>query len=523
VATDKNPDKSIAVLPFKNLSPDEENQYFADGVMDGILNHLSKIQDLRVASRSSTEKYRENIPSAQQMAEELNVTYLLEASVFKSEDKIRVTAQLIQAANDEHLWSEQYDRELKDIFKVMSDISQQVASEIKTVITPDTREAIETPPTQNIEAFDLQMKGWHYLKMFQKSGNSSYLDMGQKLFEQVIDLDPNFTIGYSGLGSIYSHKGMADSTLKYARKIIKLDPENSDGYYKRAYYYWATIQPDLAIADYKKSIEMGPPTHYVYLNLGQLYLANKKDVRNGIKYINKAFEIAREEDPMMDPVMSAFSGYPFMLTGQYDIAEKYIKEALEWQVGCSGIRLLCLNFSLQGKFDRIGQFLDSACQVMECNSICTMIRFFLSVQSENWEEAKHHYQQWDDNNLKEGSSGNLYWAYVLKKTGHPVEADSIARYDLSKSEQDVGKKYGNIIYRLSQIHAFLNQKEEALKYLRAYEGLERAFTYYDYILIDPLFENLRDDPEFLEIVKNAHEEKAEIRKQVEQLEREGLL
>jgi TolB-like protein/class 3 adenylate cyclase len=515
-------DKSIAVLPFKNLSPDEENQYFADGVMDGILNHLSKIKDLKVVGRTSTEKYRETKLQIPEIGKELNVSYLLEASVFKSEEKIRVTAQLINAKKDVHLWSEQYDREWKDVFNVMSDISQQVASEIKAVITPETKEKIETPPTQNIEAFDLGMKGWNYLKMFQKSGNSGYLNNMFELFEQVIELDPNYTGGYSGLASYYSHKGIADSVLKYAEKIIELDPENADGYYKRAYYYWATVQPDLAISDFKKSIELVPPTHYVYLNLGQVYLLNKKDVRNGIKFIDKAFEVAKEKDPIIDPVMLANSGFAFTQIGEYERAEKYIKEALDWQVGCIGIRHLCRNFWMQGKFDMMLQFLDSTCQVMECYNVCNLMRFFLSVDTKNWDEAKNYYKLLDRNTAIVWSA-NLYWAYVLKKTGNPLEADSIAQNDLSISEKEVGRKGGNSFYKLAQIHAFLNQNEKALKYLREYERLERAFSYYNYILIDPLFENLRDDPEFLEIVNKAQIEKEEIREQVEKLEKEGLL
>ncbi len=352
-------DKSIAVLPFKNLSPDEENQYFADGVMEGVLNHLSKVKDLRVASRSSTEKYRENIPSAQKIAEELNVTYLLEASVFRSEDKIRITAQLINAANDEHLWSEQYDRELKDVFEVMSDISQEVASEVKAIVTPEVKEKIETPPTQNIEAYDLQMKGWHYLKMYQTSRNRRYLNNALVLFKQVVELDSNFIGGYSGLASIYVHKGISDSTFKYAEKIIQLDPEDDNGYYMRASYYWQANQPDLAISDYKKAIELVPSTHYVYLNLGQLYITKKKDVRNGIKYIDKAFEVAKEKDPKIDPLMLSFSGLAFLDIGDYDIVEKYLREALDWQVGCGGISDICLMLKYQGKFDQTQQFLDS--------------------------------------------------------------------------------------------------------------------------------------------------------------------
>ena len=177
---------------------------------------------------------------------------------------------------------------------------------------------------------------------------------------------------------------------------------------------------------------------------------------------------------------------------------------------------------MQGKFDMMRQFLDSTCQVMECYNVCNLMRFFLSVNTKNWDEAKNYYKLLDRNTAILWSA-NLYWAYVLKKTGNPLEADSIARNDLSRSEKEVGRRNGRTFYRLSQIHAFLNQKEKALQYLREYEGLELAFSFYDYILIDPLYENLRDDPEFLEIVDRAQKEKQDIKEQVKQLVQEGLL
>ena len=315
-------DKSIAVLPFKNLSPDVENQYFADGVMDGILNHLSKIKDLRVVSRTSVDKYRDGTIQSPQIGKELNVSYLLEASVYKTEEKIRITAQLINAKKDIHLWSEQYDRELNDIFEVMSDISQEVASEIRAVVTSEIKEKIETPPTQNNEAFDLVMKGYHYIKLYQTSGDWSYLNIAQSLFKQAVEIDPNYIQGYSGLALIYDMKKVPDSLLIFAEKIIQLDPENSEGYLRRAYYFWNTVQPDKAISDFKKAIELTPSTHYVYLNLGQVYFGQKKDIRNGIKYINKAFEVAKEENPMIDPWMLVLRGWAFFEIGDYEKSGK---------------------------------------------------------------------------------------------------------------------------------------------------------------------------------------------------------
>ncbi len=125
-----NIETSIAILPFKNLSEDKGNQYFCDGVMEEILNHLSSIKDLRVASRTSMEKYRETTLQANQIGLELNVDYLLETSVFKSENRIRVITQLIDTKTDDHIWSQQYNRELKDVFAVMSEISLEVASKV---------------------------------------------------------------------------------------------------------------------------------------------------------------------------------------------------------------------------------------------------------------------------------------------------------------------------------------------------------------------------------------------------------
>ncbi len=160
---------------------------------------------------------------------------------------------------------------------------------------------------------------------------------------------------------------------------------------------------------------------------------------------------------------------------------------------------------------------------MQCNDICNLNRFVLGVHTENWDEAKRYFHLWAGNSENVPSSINLYRAYILKKIGNIEEADSIARMELISYEERAGKNYGSSNYRLSQIHAFLNQKEKALKYLREYEELESAFRFYDYILIDPLFENLRADPEFLKIVNKAQKEKAEIKEQIEQLRQEGLL
>ena len=217
--------------------------------------------------------------------------------------------------------------------------------------------------------------------------------------------------------------------------MSQLDPENSEGYYRRAFYNWRTNQNEETIADFKKAIELNPSTYYVYNNLGYIYCVSKKDIRNGIKYLNKAFEIAKEKNPQGDPHLLFIDGMAFLRIGDYERAVKYFREALDWQVGCRGISDLYNLFEQQGKFDVMGQFLDSVCQVMECNNVCNLSRFYLSVHTQNWNEAKRYYHLLVENSVSISSWTNLYWMYVLKKTGNNVEADSIARTELLNNEQ----------------------------------------------------------------------------------------
>ena len=263
-------DRSIAILPFKDLSAEMNNQYFCDGVMEGILNHLSKIEGLRVISSSSTERYRETIPSAQQMAAELNVSYLLEASVFKSDNKIRVTTQLIDATKDVHIWSEEYDRELKDVFELMSDISQKVATEVKVVIAPKVRESIESIPTTNIEAYNLYLWGLYYINKNTKSELETSIDY----FDSAIHLDPGFALAYAARGYSYQflvrYSFIPRTEVQFKakesiQKALELDPSLGQA---RAtlglimiVFDWDIYGPE---QEFQKAIKLGPGNHYVY-------------------------------------------------------------------------------------------------------------------------------------------------------------------------------------------------------------------------------------------------------------------
>jgi TolB-like protein len=192
-------EKSIAVLPFDNLSSDEEQAWFSDGITDVIINQLSKITDLRVLGRTSTLKYKEEKKSISEIGEELGVNFLIEGTVQRQGNEMRISVQLIQVLNEDHIWSELYDREWKDIFDVQSDIAQSISDELKTVLTSEERERIEKSQTKNPEAYNLYLQGrFHWQKRTEEG-----LKKSVEYFEKALAVDPDYALAYAGLADAY--------------------------------------------------------------------------------------------------------------------------------------------------------------------------------------------------------------------------------------------------------------------------------------------------------------------------------
>jgi adenylate cyclase len=228
------PRKSIAVLPFENLSEDKANEYFADGIQEEILTRLSRIADLKVISRTSTQCFKSASAHLPDIAKQLGVANILEGSVRKAGGKVRVHVQLIDAVNDAHLWAERYDRELIDIFEVESDIAEKIAEALQAKLTGAERRAIATRPTQNTEAHDLYLKGKHQWRNFYAPG----YERVREYFEQAITLDASFAPAYTGL-SLYYSWAAANALFppevwpraeEYVRKSLSLDDTLAEAY-----------------------------------------------------------------------------------------------------------------------------------------------------------------------------------------------------------------------------------------------------------------------------------------------------
>src|SRR5437762_5145938 len=265
-------DKSIAVLPFENLSDEKENAYFADGVQDDILSNLSKIGDLKVISRTSVMPYRGKPQNLRDIGKTLGVSNILEGSVRRSGNKVRVNVQLIDATNDQHIWAEDYDGDLSDVFKIQTDLATKIASALQAKLSPTEKEQMTHKPTENSEAY-LAFVQAHTLNVSME--DYSRLQEGEQIYERATSLDPAFALAlarYSQLESWIYHSfdptpARKQKAVDLAERALKLEPSLPEAHLARgfAYYYgdrnYEAALNELAIA------RRGLP------NAGEAYLA----------------------------------------------------------------------------------------------------------------------------------------------------------------------------------------------------------------------------------------------------------
>ena len=257
------PTKSIAVLPFDNLSHDPENAYFSDGIQEEILTRLAKIADLKVISRTSTQRFKSAPGDLRQIAQQLGVTNVLEGSVQKEGDQVRVNVQLINAATDAHLWADTFDRKLTDIFAVESEIAKAVAETLQAKLTGSAEHVLASRPTENPEAHQLYLKG----RYFWNKRTAENLRKAIDYFQQAIDKDPTYALAYAGLADAHSLMPIYDGTppkddvpkaLAAARKAVELDDSLAEAHTSLANALLFNVQLAAAEPEFRRAIALNP-------------------------------------------------------------------------------------------------------------------------------------------------------------------------------------------------------------------------------------------------------------------------
>lgn len=348
-------EKSIAVLPFTDMSQNKDQEYFSDGLTEDIITQLAKINSFKVKSRTSVMQYKKNSKSLKEIGNELGVEVILEGSVQQSGDQIRITAQLINSLTDEHLWAESYDRSMKDIFSIQTDIAKQIANTLKAKLSPNEKQNIEKRYTENAEAYQLYLKGRYY---WNKRSEES-VRRGIDFFKNAIALDSNYALAYAGLGDSYLMLGVYGMVRpnesfplakSYAEKALQLDNTLSEAYATlidiNIHYYHDL---DVAEINYQKAIEKNPFYASAYHWHSEVLIL-RKQFENALKESEAALKI----DPY-SLIINTQYGMHLRYAGKLSKAIAQLQKTLEydstfafthWQLGLAFFEMKQFNKSL---------------------------------------------------------------------------------------------------------------------------------------------------------------------------------
>src|SRR5438874_1630972 len=451
-------ERSIAVLPFLNLSDDKANAYFADGIQDEILSRLSKIAELKVISRTSTEKYKSSLLNLREIGQQLRVANILEGQIQKAGDEVRITVQLINASTDSHLWSETYDRKMTEMFGVESEVAQRIASSLQARLTGSERRAIAARPTENTQAHQLYLKG----RFFWNKRTGADLQTAADYFQQAISADPSYSNAYAGLAQATllmpfydagASQDMFPKAKAAATRAIELDESSPEGHAALAMLLCYDFKVRESEAEFKRAIELDPNYATAHHWYGNTLLTTVGRFDEAIKEERRAIEL----DPF-SLIINADLGTTLMLARRYDdaIAQLHATLTFDGNFAYAHSMLGCALF-LKG---------DVNAAIAEYEKVRTLI---------------------DDCDVL----ALLGLAYA--KTGRKTEA-----MQLLQELNECGHTHyvRNYVYALMYIA--LDQKQTAMDYL------EKSPE--NWLRVDPLLDPLRDETRFQKLVARSFPE-----------------
>ena len=533
----KELEKSIAVRPFKSLSDDPEKQYLADGVMDAILLHLSKIEDLRVMARTSVEQYRETHKTASIICQELDVAYLLEGSFQKYGDNARLIVQLIKTGKEGHVWANEYDRNWNDIFSVQSEVAQTIARELQAAITPEEKQLIEKIPTANLTAYDFYQRGREeYLKYQLDNDNREALERAEDLYRKALEYDSTFAQAYTGLAWVYRDKyywktffseEFLDSVLILTNIALSYDDQLSEAYTIKGRYYRSIGIPEQAVKEYDKALKLSPNDWMAYYYKGIIYRLVLQDYIKSIENLHEAVIRNRGEDL---PKLLYSLGFTYINIGFIDKAKYYYQEAftLDGDSANYFINTSWLEFSLEN-YEKAVVFLEKA---LKTDSADIPFDPYYTYAGQH-KEAYIYYTKLIERYKKSGSlplEASHRIGYAFWKVGKYKEAEYYFNEQIKYGTESI--KLGRDIaswmaahYDLAGVYAFLGDKVKAYQYLDEFD--KKNFYPLWWISMakhDPLFNSIREEERFQKILLNMEAKyQAEHERVRVWLEKEGML
>lgn len=524
-------EKSIVVLPFINDSNDSTNIYFINGLMDATLNNLEKIGDLSVTSRTTSEKYRNTAKSVPEIAGELGVNYVVEGSGQKIGDQILLNIQLIEAATDRHLWSDQYRRQMKDVFELQQEIARDIAGQIEVRVTPEEAKQIEKVPTDDLVAYDFFLKGKDLF--YQATGES--LEASVPYFRKAIEHDSAFALAYATAAQVFYYLDMFDMQPKYRDEIrdyadeaLQLDPRSGESLIAKALSYTHEKQYEKAITYFEKALEYNPRSGTVLHFLTEFYYVH---IPNPEKYLEYALKKVQLDLQSADSATASHNylqlSNAFMQTGFIDEALLYADKSIAYNPNNEFIGSLraFLLFIQEKEIDKMKDRL-----VVELEKDTTRFDVLMHVGKtcytmRDYENAYRYLSKFMEKrknmHLDVFKDVDLTMAIVLSRLGREEEAKEYFRVFKAFADNDKSI-YKNL--NLALYYAALGQAQPAIEHLELFSE-EDNFVYVVLLVGgDPVVDFIKDRPEFRNVMQKLETKFWNINKRIRRtLEEKELL
>ncbi len=502
-------DKSIAVLPFKNESSDSSNVYFVNGLMESTLSKLQKINDLKVISRTTSEKYRQSQKSAPEIAEELNVNYLVEGSGQKVGEMVLLNIQLIEAVNDKPIWSEQYKRKYEDIFELQNDIAQEISIAIKAFVTPQELNNIQKRPTDNLVAYD------YYLQALDPyySRTPDGLNKAIILFKKAIEEDEQFAIAYANIAISYylldrfqKEKQFTKEISRYSDQALLYDSKSDICLVSKALYYIENKEYSLALPHLNKAVEYNPNSALAYRMLADFYAYYEPNTK---KYLINALRGVQLDANGGDSTSLSY-GYlqlsnALVQAGFFEEALKYVNLSLDFDAN----NYFSPHLKIFVGFAKDKNWLRAQRQLTELwekdTSRIDILQDLAKIYygQEKYDSSYYYYDKFvrirEVNNLNSYIEENVKIARVFQLKGRKQKADSLFA-DYAAYAEYLQSPYRNATIAFK--HAYLGEDAEAIEQLQEFSKLNNIQYWFLLMRDDPLLKSLKGKPEFEAIMND---------------------
>jgi TolB-like protein/AraC-like DNA-binding protein/Tfp pilus assembly protein PilF len=520
-------EKSIAVLPFKNMSDSANNKYFIDGLMEEILTDLSRINDLKVISRSSVEQFRESKIPTSEIAKKLHVEYVVEGSGQKYGNRFRLRIQLIETSTDRHIWAKSYEQEIgetRDIFNIQSEVAQSAASELKARITPEEKRLIEKIPTTNLTAYDFYQRGnEEFAKYPFPYFNKESLKKAEILYLNALRCDSNFTQAYVGLAYVLWKRWdqdnsrlrngninyYLDSMLVLANKALALDDQIADAYHVRGEYYCVKGSTEQAMDEWSKAIRYNPNDGAVYSLIGGMY--EELDMVKSFENLQKAALLFKGS--ALTQTLASL-GYDYYKAGFPEKGNYFFLEALNLDEDSVKYSDDIINSTARTMGDykkAVDHFKRRYLADSTNEEILLRSGYYNSLIGHDKESLKYYKKYLSViNGTNEYNSRLTRYArlgYAYFKCGFRKEADYYFNIQIETCKVRLlsvrpGEKI-YWLYPLAGIYACMGDKAKAYENLKTFNHA-KSFTleWVTLLKTDPIFSSIRSEPEFQRIVRD---------------------